>query len=161
MGGKICGRGIGLEPGVKERGSYGWWEDAVELDCRCRCRRLSVFQSVVWPARRRLQTLRVCTAMSSSSASNQRPARINARLTCTCLTPPPNNRCHSRPLVYWQWIARFIRARWNCTLQHYRRRYQVIIVGTRWLYCVECPQYSTRRRSASNIHRSSMLPKNS
>ena len=23
---------------------------------------------------------------------------------------------------------------------------------TRWLYCVECPQYSTRRRSASNIH---------
>ena len=31
---------------------------------------------------------------------------------------------------------------------------------TRWLYCVECPQYSTRRRSASNIHRSSMLRKN-
>jgi len=30
---------------------------------------------------------------------------------------------------------------------------------TRWLYCVECPQYSTRRRSASNIHRSSMLRK--
>jgi len=25
---------------------------------------------------------------------------------------------------------------------------------TRWLYCVECPQYSTRRRIASNIHRS-------
>ena len=24
---------------------------------------------------------------------------------------------------------------------------------TRWLYCVECPQYSTRRRSPSNIHR--------
>jgi len=23
---------------------------------------------------------------------------------------------------------------------------------TRWLYCVECPQYSTRRRSASNIY---------
>jgi len=31
---------------------------------------------------------------------------------------------------------------------------------TRWLYCVECPQYSTRRRSASNKHRSSMLRKN-
>jgi len=31
---------------------------------------------------------------------------------------------------------------------------------TRWLYCVECPQYSTQRRSASNIHRSSMLRKN-
>ena len=31
---------------------------------------------------------------------------------------------------------------------------------TRWLYCVECPQYSTRRRSTSNIHRSSMLHKN-
>jgi len=30
---------------------------------------------------------------------------------------------------------------------------------TRWLYCVECPQYSTRRRSAANIHRSSMLRK--
>jgi len=30
---------------------------------------------------------------------------------------------------------------------------------TRWLYCVECPQYRTRRRSASNIHRSSMLRK--
>jgi len=28
---------------------------------------------------------------------------------------------------------------------------------TRRLYCVECPQYSTRRRSASNIHRSGML----
>ena len=27
---------------------------------------------------------------------------------------------------------------------------------TRWLYCVECPQYSTRQRSASNIHRSGM-----
>jgi len=25
---------------------------------------------------------------------------------------------------------------------------------------VKCPQYSTRRRSASNIHRSSMLRKN-
>jgi len=34
-------------------------------------------------------------------------------------------------------------------------------IKTRWLYCVECPQYSTRRRSASNIHRSSMLRKNS
>jgi len=31
---------------------------------------------------------------------------------------------------------------------------------TRWLYCVECPQYSTRRRSASNIHRSGMVRKN-
>jgi len=31
---------------------------------------------------------------------------------------------------------------------------------TRWLYCVECPQYSTRRRLASNIHCSSMLRKN-
>jgi len=31
---------------------------------------------------------------------------------------------------------------------------------TRWLYCVECPQYSTRRRSVSNIHRSGMLRKN-
>jgi len=31
---------------------------------------------------------------------------------------------------------------------------------TRWLYCVECPQYSTPRRSASNIHRSGMLRKN-
>jgi len=31
---------------------------------------------------------------------------------------------------------------------------------TRWLYCVECPQYSTRRRSASNIRRSSMQRKN-
>jgi len=31
---------------------------------------------------------------------------------------------------------------------------------TRWLYCVECPQYSTRRRSASNIHRSGILCKN-
>jgi len=30
---------------------------------------------------------------------------------------------------------------------------------TRWLYCVECPQYSTRRRSASNIHSSGMLRK--
>ena len=30
MGGKICGRGIGLEPGVKERGSYGWWEWGVD-----------------------------------------------------------------------------------------------------------------------------------
>ena len=30
---------------------------------------------------------------------------------------------------------------------------------TRWLYCVECPQYSTRRRSASDIHRSGMLLK--
>jgi len=30
---------------------------------------------------------------------------------------------------------------------------------TRWMYCVECPQYSTRRRSASNIHRSGMLRK--
>jgi len=30
---------------------------------------------------------------------------------------------------------------------------------TRWMYCVECPQYSTRRRSASNIHCSSMLRK--
>ena len=30
---------------------------------------------------------------------------------------------------------------------------------TRCLYCVECPQYSTRRRSASNMHRSSMLRK--
>jgi len=30
---------------------------------------------------------------------------------------------------------------------------------TRWLYCVECPQFSTRRRSASNIHRSGMLRK--
>jgi len=30
----------------------------------------------------------------------------------------------------------------------------------RWLYCVEWPQYSTRRRSASNIHRSGMLRKN-
>jgi len=28
---------------------------------------------------------------------------------------------------------------------------------TRWLYCVECPQYSTRRRSACNIHCSGML----
>ena len=37
---------------------------------------------------------------------------------------------------------------------------KVKIKGTRWLYCVECPQYSTRRRSASNIHRSSMLRKN-
>jgi len=33
-------------------------------------------------------------------------------------------------------------------------------IQTRWLYCVECPQYSTRRRSASNIHCSSMLRKN-
>jgi len=32
--------------------------------------------------------------------------------------------------------------------------------STRWLYCVECPQYSTRRGRASNIHRSSMLRKN-
>jgi len=31
---------------------------------------------------------------------------------------------------------------------------------TRWLYCVECSQYSTRCGSASNIHRSSMLRKN-
>jgi len=31
---------------------------------------------------------------------------------------------------------------------------------TRLLYCVECPQYSTRRGSASNIHRSGMLRKN-
>jgi len=28
---------------------------------------------------------------------------------------------------------------------------------TRWLYCVECPQYSTRRRSTSDIHRSGRL----
>jgi len=33
-------------------------------------------------------------------------------------------------------------------------------IRTRWLYCLECPQYSTRRRSASNIHRSGMLRKN-
>jgi len=26
MVGKICEKDIGLEPGVKERGSYGWWE---------------------------------------------------------------------------------------------------------------------------------------
>jgi len=31
------------------------------------------------------------------------------------------------------------------------------VVPTRWLYCVECPQYSSRRRSASNIHRSGRL----
>ena len=31
---------------------------------------------------------------------------------------------------------------------------------TRWLYCVECKQYSTRQRSASNIHHSGMLRKN-
>ena len=35
----------------------------------------------------------------------------------------------------------------------------IIIFVTRLLYCVECPQYSTRRRSASNIHRTSMLRK--
>jgi len=29
---------------------------------------------------------------------------------------------------------------------------QVSTIGTRWLYCVECPQYSTRRRSACNIY---------
>jgi len=34
------------------------------------------------------------------------------------------------------------------------------VVWTIWLYCVECPQYSTRQRSASNIHRSRMLRKN-
>jgi len=34
------------------------------------------------------------------------------------------------------------------------------LIKTRWLYCVECPRYSTRRRSASNIHRSGMLRKN-
>ena len=34
------------------------------------------------------------------------------------------------------------------------------IEATRWLYCVECPQHSTRRRSASNIHRSGTLRKN-
>jgi len=33
----------------------------------------------------------------------------------------------------------------------------VIPCSTRWLYCVECPQYITRRRSTSNIHRSGML----
>jgi len=33
-------------------------------------------------------------------------------------------------------------------------------LSTRWLYCVECPQYSTRCRSASNIHCSGMLRKN-
>jgi len=31
--------------------------------------------------------------------------------------------------------------------------------STRWLYCVECPQYSTRQRSACNIRRSGMLRK--
>jgi len=31
------------------------------------------------------------------------------------------------------------------------------IIRTRWLYCVECPQYSTRRRSASDTHRSGRL----
>jgi len=31
---------------------------------------------------------------------------------------------------------------------------------TRWLYCVECPQYSTRRRSASNIQCCGILRKN-
>ena len=41
--------------------------------------------------------------------------------------------------------------RWNKTVD---------TMQTRWLYCVECPQYSTRRRSAFNIHRSSMLRKN-
>jgi len=34
------------------------------------------------------------------------------------------------------------------------------LTATRWLYCLECPQYSTRRRIASNIHRSGMLRKN-
>jgi len=28
---------------------------------------------------------------------------------------------------------------------------------TRWLYCVECPQYSTRWRSTSDTHRSGRL----
>ena len=32
--------------------------------------------------------------------------------------------------------------------------------ATRWLYCVECPQCSTRRGSAYNIHRSGILRKN-
>ena len=36
----------------------------------------------------------------------------------------------------------------------------VALIITRWLYCVECPQYSTRRRSASNVHRSDTLRKN-
>ena len=34
--------------------------------------------------------------------------------------------------------------------QHNKQQYSA--VATRWLYCVECPQYSTRRRSASNIY---------
>ena len=36
-------------------------------------------------------------------------------------------------------------------------RTELLIDGTRWLYCVECPQYSTRRRSASDTHRSGRL----
>jgi len=37
---------------------------------------------------------------------------------------------------------------------------KLMLTITRLLYCVECPQYSTRRRNASNIHRSGMLRKN-
>jgi len=35
MVGKICEKGIGLEPGVKERGSYGWREWGVDRVRRC------------------------------------------------------------------------------------------------------------------------------
>ena len=37
------------------------------------------------------------------------------------------------------------------------RKEKEMQIETRWLYCVECPQYSTRRRSASDTHRSGML----
>jgi len=35
MVGKICERGIGLEPGVKERWSYGWREWWVDRVIKC------------------------------------------------------------------------------------------------------------------------------
>ena len=70
---------------------------------------------------------------------------------------------HSSPSSSSSSLVQFV-----CLLKYFRlvKRHsrwklsEELNVKTRWLYCVECPQYSTRWRSASNIHRSSMLRKN-
>jgi len=85
----------------------------------------------------------------------------SATATTTQLSSRSSSRNHSLNHISYvtmhatNWTQTMYLTLTQCTVQKHQPQSR-----TRWLYCVECPQYSTRRRSTSNIHRSSMLRKN-
>jgi len=96
------------------------------------------------------------TNNESQSYSNSRSNR--RKLYCMHYrVPPPTKRSH----CFWLHVHNF--SVWWTNLSNFWHTNAVLFpryLLTRWLYCVECPQYSTRQRSASNIHRFGMLRKN-